>query len=124
MRVAASRSQGTSSSTQSGFAETTSIGRRSGFEASTEATTAVSSAGSTGFVTYRNACSRTARSSVCGASSAVITTTRGREGAPLSRESTSSPSIPGIQTSRSTRSKRSRASRERAEAPSRAVSTS
>ena len=60
---------------------------------------------STGLCTYLNACSRTAFSSVSGASSDVITTTRGRDLIGRSFASRSRPFIRGIQTSSSSRSK-------------------
>ena len=54
-----------------------------------------------------NACSRTALSNVSGASSDVMTTTRGARSTLRSAASKSRPVIRGIQTSRSIRSKRS-----------------
>ena len=103
MRPAASRVHGTTSSTQSDRAEITSIGGTS--SAASASRTVCSSAGdSTGLCTYLNACSRTAFNSVSGASSDVMTTTRGRCLAVRSFASRSRPFMRGIQTSSSSRS--------------------
>ena len=104
IRSTTARSHGTSSSTQSGRADTTSIARATAVWASTSCRSSISACGSTGFATYRHACSRTALSSVSGVSSEVITTTRGRAPSLGSAASTSSPFIFGIHTSRSIRS--------------------
>ena len=107
MRPTASREQGTNSSTHSDRAESTSILGGSG-ASSASRTVCRSFVGSTGLCTYMNACSRTALSSVSGASSDVMTTTRGACSALRSSARRSSPVIRGIQTSSSIRSNRRR----------------
>ena len=104
IRSTSARWHGTSSSTQSGRADTTSIAGATTVWASTSCRSSTSATGSTGFDTYRHACSRTTLSSVSGVSSAVITTTLGRPPSLGNAANTSSPFISGIHTSRSIRS--------------------
>jgi len=121
-RSAFSRVHGTTSSTQFDRADTTSIGVSTP-RLSASRTSDTSAAVATGLWMYCWACCRIARSSVSGASSDVITTTRGRVFTRFRWSSTPRPSMRGIQTSSSIRSNLFARRRRSASTPSLATRT-